>query len=124
MEEKDIITVETKPDLEERTRKFAVSIRSFMKKIMKTRANIEDGKQLIRASGSVAANSIEAGEAMSRKDFTYRSMICRKEAKECMLFLRLLDMYENEMLEMERAFLVREAIELTRIFDAMVTRSK
>ncbi len=124
MEEKDTITTERKLDLEARTQKFAISVRSFLKKIMKTRANIEDGKQLIRASGSVAANYIEAGEAISRKDFVYRSMICRKEAKECVLFLRLLDMYENEMLEMERASLVREAMELTKIFGSIVTKTR
>lgn len=120
----DTIAVERKFDLEERTRKFAISIRSFMKKIMKTRANIEDGKQLLRASGSVAANYIEASEAMSRKEYTYRSMMCRKEARECVLFLRLLDMYDNEMMEMERAVLLREAIELTKIFGSIVTKCK
>jgi four helix bundle protein len=35
----------------------------------KTIANIEDGKQLIKASGSVGANYREANESLSKKDF-------------------------------------------------------
>ena len=40
-------------DLEDRTKKFAVQIRLFIKKLPRTIANIEDAKQLIRSSGSV-----------------------------------------------------------------------
>jgi len=39
-------------DLEERTFQFAKAVRLFVKTI----ANIEDGKQLIKASGSVGAD--------------------------------------------------------------------
>ena len=46
---------------------------------------------LVRASGSVAANWIESDEALSKKDFLMRVKICRKEAKESRLFLRLID---------------------------------
>ncbi|OGP64821.1 MAG: hypothetical protein A2169_05010 [Deltaproteobacteria bacterium RBG_13_47_9] len=43
-------------DLEDRTFVFAKKVRGFVKKLPKITANIEDGKQLIRASGSIAAN--------------------------------------------------------------------
>lgn len=49
-------------DLENRTFIFAQEIRIFFNKIPKTLINIEDGKQLIRSSGSVGANYIEAIE--------------------------------------------------------------
>ena len=49
-------------DLEERTFQFAKAVRLFVKTLPKTIANIEDGKQLIKASGSVGANYIEANE--------------------------------------------------------------
>ena len=39
-------------DLEERTYQFAKRCRDFVKKLPKTISNIEDGKQLIKASGS------------------------------------------------------------------------
>ena len=76
-------------DLEERSYQFARSCRDFVKKIPRTISNIEYGKQLIRSSGSQAANYIEANESLSRKDFMLRIKICRKEAKESRLWLRL-----------------------------------
>jgi four helix bundle protein len=69
-------------DLEERTEKFAANCRSFVRKLPKTLTNIEDVKQLVRSSGSVAVNYIEANESLSKKDFFYRIKICRKESKE------------------------------------------
>ena len=56
-------------DLEDRTFEFAQSVRAFVKQLPRTVSNTEDVKQLVRASGSVAANWIEADEALSKKDF-------------------------------------------------------
>jgi four helix bundle protein len=77
-------------DLEDRTFQFADAVRHFVKHLPRTLANTEDVRQLVRASGSVAANWIEADEALSKKDFLMRAKIRRKEAKESRLFLRLL----------------------------------
>ena len=71
-----------KYDLEERTFLFAVKVRALIKDLKKTLSNLEDGKQVIRSSGSVAANYIEANESLSKKDFIMRIKISRKEAKE------------------------------------------
>ena len=56
-------------DLEDRTYEFAKRVRAFIKTLPRTLANIEDSRQLIKASGSVGANYIEANEALSKKDF-------------------------------------------------------
>jgi len=69
-------------DLEDRTLEYAKRARIFVKQLRKSIQNIEDGKQLIRASGSVGANYIEANEALSKKDFLMRIKICRKEPKK------------------------------------------
>ena len=110
-------------DLEERTLKFAKRCREFVKKLNKSLSNIEDGKQLIKASGSVGANYIEANEALSKKDFVMRIKICRKEAKESRYWRRLVDTGVNRELEQERAALEKEAGELTHIFGSIVTKS-
>jgi four helix bundle protein len=104
-------------DLEERTYKFAKKCREFVDKLPKTIRNIEDGKQLIRASGSQAANYIEANEALSKKDFVHRIKICRKEAKESKLWLRLCDNKGNKEL-------IQEATELTKIFGSILEKCK
>jgi four helix bundle protein len=69
-------------ELGERTRVFAMNCRTLIRTMNKDLANIEDAKQLVRSSGSVAANYIEANEALSKKDFYYRIKVCRKESKE------------------------------------------
>ncbi len=104
-------------DLEERTYLFAKEVRAFVRKVLKDIPNIEDCKQVVRSSGSVAANYIEANEALSKKDFLMRAKICRKESK---LWLRLI---LDEKLEQERARLEQEAHELTCIFGAIITKS-
>lgn len=110
-------------DLEERTLKFSKDVRSFAKKLPKTLANLEDGSQLIRASGSVGANYIEANEALSKKDFIMRIKICRKEAKESRYWLRLIET-NSDTLESERQRLIGEAEELTKIFGSILEKSK
>ncbi|GBD87246.1 hypothetical protein BMS3Abin03_01173 [bacterium BMS3Abin03] len=79
-----------KYDLEERTFIFAKDVRNFIKTLPKSTANFEDGKQLIKASGSVGANYREANEALIKKDFIMRIKISRKEAKESKYWLRLI----------------------------------
>lgn len=111
-------------DLEERSFDFARKVRVFIKKVPKTIANLEDGKQLIRASGSAGANYIEANEALSKKDFLMRIRICRKEAKESRYWLRLLDLGENPELEQECKELIQEATELTNIFGSILRKSE
>src|SRR5213596_471824 len=111
-------------DLEERTCRFAESIRAFVKELPKTIGNAEDVRQLVRASGSVAANWIEADEALSKKDFLMRVKICRKEAKESRLFLRLIDAGSTKATLGTRDELAGEARELTLIFSSIVSRNK
>jgi four helix bundle protein len=113
-----------KYDLHERTFLFAKNVRAFIKRLERTIANVEDAKQLIRSSGSVGANYIEASESLGKKDFAMRVKICRKEAKESHYFLRLLDMNEDSANENERQKLVQEAQELTNIFGAIVRKSE
>jgi four helix bundle protein len=110
-------------DLEERTYEFAKRARAFVKRLAKTIGNIEDARQLVRSSGSVGANYIEANEALSKKDFILRIKICRKEAKETRYWLRLVEAAE-ESLAAERSLLVQEAQELMNIFGAIVRKSE
>src|SRR3989442_13827575 len=107
-------------DLEDRTFEFAKASRAFVKKRPRTIANIEDAKQLIRVSGSIGANYIEANEAIGKKDFVMKIKICRREAKETCYWLRLLDV--DSKLEQERQQLSAEAKELMNIFGAILRK--
>jgi len=111
-------------DLEERTYLFAERVRAFVKKLPRTICNIEDVKQLVRASGSVGANYIEANEALGKKDFRMRIRISRKESKESRYWLRLVDTHADPALNTERDELIQEATELMRIFGAILRKSE
>ena len=111
-------------DLEERTFQFAKRVRLFVKTLPNTLANLEDSKQLIKASGSVGANYREANESLGKKDFLMRIKISRKEAKESEYWLRLI----NETNELKNAHeaqcLIQEANELKKILSAIAEKSK
>jgi len=109
-------------DLEERTEKFAKNAIQLCKKLSKNTINIELISQVVRASGSVGANYIEANESLSRKDFFNRIKICRKEAKESRYWFRLI-LSANSEFESEASPLIQEATELMNIFGAILKKN-
>lgn len=111
-----------KYDLEERSLKFALHMRLFIKQLPRTLSNIEDGKQAVRSSGSVGANYIEANESLGKKDFLMKIKICRKEAKETRYWLHLLEINNNPVLERERSILIQESTELMSIFSSIMRK--
>jgi four helix bundle protein len=110
-------------DLEERTFQFAKSVQGFTKELPKTAINIEIIKQVIRSSGSVGANYIEANEALSKKDYAFRVKICRKEVKETLYWLKLMDIKIEEQIKTQRVLIV-EATELVKIFGSIIEKVK
>jgi len=111
-------------DLEERTLKFAKAVRIFIKTLSKNIGNIEDTKQLVRSSGSIGANYIEANESLSKKDFVMRIKIARKEAKETLFWLKLLDLNNDKNLETENFNLIKECRELMLILGSILRKSE
>ena len=110
-------------DLEARTLAFAKRVREFVRRLPKTPANYEDGRQLIRASGSIGANYIEANESLGKKDFSLHIRISRKEAKESAFWLKLVHTGNEGTLDYERHALIQEAEELMKIFGSILKKS-
>ena len=79
---------------------------------------------MVKASGSVGANYIEANESLGKKDFLMRIKISRKEAKESAYWLRLIN--DTNALENtdEALRLIQEANELKKIFSSILEKSK
>ncbi len=95
----------------------------FVKTLKPTVGNVEDSKQLVRSSGSVGANYIEANESVSKKDFIYRAKISRKEAKESTYWLRLIATTNDLENAQELEFLINESREIVKILSAMIERA-
>jgi len=111
-------------DLEDRTLKFAKQVRAFVKTLPPHTANFEDAKQVVRSSGSVGANYIEANEALGKKDFRMHVKISRKEAKETAYWLKLLDCGDAAGVARQRDHLVGKAGELMNIFGAILRNTE
>ena len=124
MEENQKPANERPYDLEERTFLFGKETRSFVKRLSRTVENLEDIKQLVRSSGSVGANYIEANESVSKKDFLLPIKTCRKESKESAYWLRLLDCGTALELAKECIRLTTQARELMNTFAAILRKSE
>ncbi len=111
-------------DLEKRTFEFAKAVRFLVKDLQGSVSNYEDGKQVLRSSGSVGANYIEANEKLSDKDFDYRIKICKKEAKESEYWLKLIKEINETIDNDEITTLIDEANELRKIFSAILIKRK
>ncbi|MEA3432116.1 MAG: four helix bundle protein [candidate division WOR-3 bacterium] len=109
-------------DLEERTFLFAKRVNEYVNKLPKTISNIENGRQLVKAAGSVGANYIEANESLSKKDFKMRIKISKKEDKESRYWLRLTEPSKEEIKEKEE--LIKESTELMKIFGSILEKAK
>ena len=108
-------------DLENRCLDFAVDVRLLIKKLDRTISNIEDSKQVVRSSGSIGANYIEANESLGDKDKLMRLRISRKESKETIYWLSILNrINENHNAEIQK--LLNEAVELRKILSSIILK--
>ena len=108
-------------DLEERTLNFAKEVIRFVKGLPRSIANAEIAEQLIRSSSSIGANYIESNESLSKKDSLMRIKISRKESKESIYWLKLVETKDQEK---NRESLIGEATELMKIFGSIAEKTK
>ena len=110
-------------DLDERTLNFSKRIINLAKSLPKNQINFNLVSQIIRSGTSVGANYREANETSTRKDFLYRARICRKEAKETLYWLNLIN-ESNPTFIKRTKLLSQETTELIKIFAAIIIKSK
>ena len=112
-------------DLEERSFRFALAVRDCLAGGRWTRTQWTDVNQLLRSSGSIAANYIEANNSVSKSDFAYRISISKKESAESCLWIRLLgETTQPESLKAVFRTLYQEAGDITRILATILLNSK
>lgn len=107
----------TRPELEERTKRFHINIIKICQMLPKNAAGFEIAKQLIRSGGSVGANYRASKRAKSSADFTHKIEIVVEEADESHYWLVIIK--DAELLDTPLLHeLIQEAYELTAIFTA------
>ena len=109
-------------ELEDRFHNFGKRIRDFCLKLKWDIINTEYIRQLIRSSGSVGANYIEASDDLGKLDEKMKIKIARRETKEGIHWLDLILTYENKELEKERIALIDEANQIKKILSAILNK--
>ncbi len=116
--------MKTQPiDIRERTFRLAVRIVKRVRAAPRDAASAVITRQFARSATSVGANIEEAQGSDSKRDFTRRMNIARREARETLYWLRL--MSEADVMESSRLTeVIRETDEIVRILRAIVKRSR
>ena len=110
-------------DLEERTTEFAKRVVRLCRALPKDSINSRLSGQVVGSAGSVGANYREANDALGKKDFLHRLKISRKEAKETMHWLDLVE-EANPAFGLRMKELKQEARELKNILSAIIEKTK
>ena len=112
-----------KYDLEDRTLEFGKKIIHLAKDLPKNTINFNLCDQVIRSGTSMGANYREANETETKKDFSFRIRACRKEGKETIYWLQLIE-EANPELKNKITPLLQETTELVKIFAAILEKSR
>ncbi len=109
-------------DLEDRSYAFALEVRLFLRNTKWDPVSWSDIKQVLRSSGSVAANYLEALESLSPDDYLYRIRICKNEARETGLWLQFISDSNpiDESIHRSLDDLIGETSELVKIFSSII----
>lgn len=108
-------------DLEDRTTQFAVDVVKFLRTLKIDPVNTRIISQIVGSSGSIGANYREANDALGKKDFIVRAKTSRKEAKEAIHWLLILEAAHPERSKEIKLF-ITEAIELRNILSSIISK--
>ncbi|PIV09987.1 four helix bundle protein [Candidatus Gottesmanbacteria bacterium CG_4_10_14_0_8_um_filter_37_24] len=110
-----------KYDLKERTSKFGKEVIWFLKTLTYNPINTPLISQLVRSATSIGANYMEADVAESKKDFQHKIAISKKEAKETLHWLQMIEAANNNVEGQCKRF-SQETRELVLIFSAILRK--
>ena len=110
-------------DLEERTTEFAKKVINLCKILPRNTINIPLISQIVRSAGSIGANYREANDALGKKDFIRSLKISRREAKETLHWLEIIE-EANLELKLQIPNLKKECVELKNILSAIIDKSQ
>lgn len=110
-------------DLEKRTTVFAKQVIRLCKLLSVNPVNNRLITQAVSSAGSIGANYREANDVLGKKDFLFRLRIARKEAKESLHWLELLQEANQEHTKMIQV-LLQENKELKYILSSIIAKNE
>lgn len=116
-------TNNNKFDLEKRTTEFAKRVIRLCKALPRNPINDRLTGQCTGSAGSIGANYREANDALGKKDFLCRMRISRKEAKETLHWLELIE-EANPTIKSRMQDIKRECMEIKNILSAIIIKTE
>ncbi len=107
-------------DIHERIFNFIVNVINFLNKLPKTSTNLIFINQAIRSVTSMGANDQEADGARTKKDFMHGFTLVRKEGKETVFWLRIIERTNLPKFGLEALSLIDEGKELVAIVSTII----
>lgn len=118
-----MITDKPNYDLEQRLTNFAKRVIYLCKALPKNSINERLIPQVIGSAGSMGANYREANDALGQKDFVNKVKIARREAKESIHWLELIE-EANPNFKSRMQDLKKENIELKNILSQIIINAE
>jgi len=118
-----MVNDKTNYDLEDRTAEFGGQVIKLCKRIDHNIISKPIISQLIRSATSIGANYLEANGASSKKDFSNKIYICKKESQETRHWLKMLSV-ATACDKKEVSSLIQESKELSMIFHSITNKTK
>ena len=109
-------------DIRERPFSFAQRVLEIAEKLPHNRACDVLRTQLVKSGTSIGANVEEADGTVTKRDFSNKSVIARKEAKETKYWLRLIvgKYIKPELLEED----IQEVQEIINILSSIISKTR
>ena len=111
-------------DIHERIYQWVISIINFTKELPRTQSNLIIIPQLTEAVTSVGANDQEANGSNSKKDFIAKYSIVRKECKETLYWLRVVNDTNPPQFVRKVQLLTDEGREIGNIVSTIMNNAK
>lgn len=113
-----------KYDIHDRIFEFIVKVIELIKLLPKTPQNLIIIGQIIRSVTSMGANDQEADGASTRKDFLHCYTIVRKEGKETLFWLRLIEgTNDSSLIKAKTQTLIQEGNEIVAIVSTIINKT-
>lgn len=107
-------------DIHERIFNFIVKVINFLNKLPKTPTNLIFINQVTRSVSSMGANDQEADGALTKKDFVHCFTVVRKEGKETVYWIRLIERTNLTKFQAESIELIKEGGEIVAIVSTII----
>ncbi len=110
-------------DIHERIFNFVVKVLNLLNKLPKTPSNLVIINQITRSVTSMGANDQEADGSLTRKDFVHGFTLVRKEGKETVFWLRLIERTNLAKFSDETLDLIGEGGEIIAIISTIIKKT-